>query len=335
MQLEPWQWSDSESVNRVWTDIDRTGFTWYKDPLALQKTRDPVAFCESMFGVRPVRYQKMIVEPSSGGNQKTLPKTMFAGSMHTDCAQLGMPAHVQVMVCDRQAASRGGTIILDMWPVLAKIQSENPALFQQLFTVPRLLASGHAPRVGLTWSLCRGNFVCAHPSRASDSPVGLAYQSYLDAAETTQFTCQPGDVYINNNHRCLHGREAFDDTNRRFIRYLYWFAKPLAAPAPYMDRAAQGTAQFADSIKDESFWVQQHFGVEAPEQAPSREQELALAVSNLLKPTDSNGWVGASQRQIRVQEAMLSAAWRVLGEADEPQESLMVKLKTIIAAHTP
>jgi hypothetical protein len=334
MSIERWDWSDSVGINRVWEDIEKDGFTWFNDPASLTKARDPIAFCESLFGVRPIRYQKMIVEPSLKGNQQTLPKTMFAGTLHNDCAQLGMPPHVQVMVCERQANEGGGSIILDLWPVMEKIKLENPDLFDRLFTVPRFLASGHAPRVGLTWSLCRGNLICVHPASTYDSPTGIEFQRYIDSADTVTFTSQTDDVYINNNHRSLHGREGFTDHNRRFIRYLYWFSQPLSAPNDYIQAAAAGTAKLARKLENESFWVKQHFGVEAPEQSQSHQEELARAIATLIKPTDSNMWLGVSHRQLRVQEAMLSAAWRVMNEPDIPQDALIQQLESIIKTHS-
>lgn len=328
--IAPWAWSDSEGANRAWAEMEQAGYSLFNDPAALEKVRDPIAFGESIFGVRPIRYQKMIVEPSLKGNQQTLPKTMFAGTLHNDCAQLGMPPHVQVMVCERQAKEGGGTILLDLWPVLEKIKIESPELFHQLFTVPRVLSSGHAPRVGTSWSLCRGNLLCIHPATAFDGPVGTAFQRYIDAAETIRFTCKPGDVYVNNNHRCLHGREGFTDHARRFIRFLYWFAQPLAAPRHFVEEAAKGTAALAKKLSRDSFWVQQHFGVEAPELSKSHQDELAQAVKQLVKPTDSNVWVGAGDRQLRVQEAMLSAAWRVLNEPDIPRDQLEGLLRATV-----
>lgn len=330
LAITPWAWSADEGANRVWAEMEQTGYSLFRDPAALEKINDPIAFGESIFGVRPIRYQRMIVEPSLKGNQQTLPKTMFAGTLHNDCAQLGMPPHVQVMVCERQAKEGGGTIILDLWAVLEKIKTEDPKLFHQLFTVPRVLSSGHAPRVGTTLSLCRGNLICIHPATAFDAPVGTDFQRYVDAAEKIRFTCTPGDVYVNNNHRCLHGREGFSDHTRRFVRYLYWFAKPLAAPSHFVEEAAKGTAALAKRLSGESFWVQQHFGVEAPEQSQSHQDELAKAVKQLVNPTDSNVWVGAGDRQLRVQEAMLSAAWRVLNESDIPRDQLEVLLRATV-----
>lgn len=328
--ITPWAWSDAEGANRVWAGMEQTGYSLYNDPAALEKICDPIAFGESIFGIRPIRFQKMIIEPSLKGNQQTLPKTMFAGTLHNDCAQLGMPPYVQVMVCERQAKEGGGTIILDLWPVLEKIKLEDPQLFKALFTLPRVLSSGHAPRVGTSWSLCRGNLICIHPATAFDAPIGRAFQRYIDAAETIRFICKPGDVYVNNNHRCLHGREGFTDHTRRFIRYLYWFAQPLAAPSHFVEEAAKGTAALAAKLSGESFWVKQHFGVEAPELSKSHQDELAQAVKQLVKPTGSNVWVGAGDRQLRVQEAMLSAAWRVLNEPDIPRDQLEGLLRATV-----
>jgi hypothetical protein len=144
------------------------------------------------------------------------------------------------------------------------------------------------------------------------------------------FTCQPNDVYVNNHHRCLHGREGFTDHTRRFIRYLYWFAQPLAVPSHFVEEAAKATAALAERLSSESFGVQQHCGVEAPELSKSHQDELAQAIKQLVTPTDSNVWVGAGDRPLRVQEAMLSAAWRVLNEPDIPRDQLEGLLRATV-----
>jgi hypothetical protein len=251
----PWAWDDMEGANRVWSELDQSGFSLFNDPAVLSKAQDPVGFCESLFGFRPIRYQQVVVEPSSRGHQSSLPKTMLPGALHTDCAQLGMPAHVQVMVCERPAREGGGTTLLDMWPVLERISRENPSLYSRLFTDPRVLSSGHSPRVGTSVHLCRGNLICIHPNTAMDGPIGTALQRFIDEAEPVRFTCRSHDVYINNNHRCLHGREGFDDPARRFIRYLYWFDQPFRAPTALIETAAQGTAALAARLSNESFWL--------------------------------------------------------------------------------
>jgi hypothetical protein len=62
--------------------------------------------------------------------------------------------------------------------------------------------------------------------------------------------------------------------------------------------------------------------VDAPEHSHRHQTDLSRALQALAQPTDSNLWVGAGDRQLRIQEAMLSAAWNALNQPDIPRETL-------------
>ena len=318
----PWAWASADSSERLWADIRRDGHTLFTDPHALSRSGDPVAFSQHLFGLRPVRYQRMLVEPSAGGNQRSMPKTMFAGALHNDCAQLGMPPQIQVMVCERQSAMGGDSLVLDLWPVLERIANDDPALLRALFQVSRALPSGHTIRYGLTWTLMRGNLVCQHPTRARSGHVGLAFQRFIDQARPARFKCQPGDVYVNNNHRCLHGRDAFNDPTRRFIRLLYWFAEPLAAPAHLLALARMGCAQLAESLAAQAEPVQRLFGVSAWRESAGQAKSAAQLLGDLLLPTNCDRWQGPGQRQLLRQEALLDMVWQMAAGEGDPEPTL-------------
>ena len=156
-------------------DLAQIGYSLFEDTESLSASDDAVAYAERLFGKRPIRYQRMLVEHSPLGNQQSMPKTMFAGALHNDCAQMGMPPQYQVMICEKQSAGGGDSLLLDLWPILESIQIEDPQLFHDLFFVPRAYPSGHATRFGLTWSLMRGNLVCQHtrPGFATAGSVKL------------------------------------------------------------------------------------------------------------------------------------------------------------------
>ena len=56
----PWAWASADSSERLWADIRRDGHTLFTDPHALSRSGDPVAFAQHLFGLRPVRYQRML-----------------------------------------------------------------------------------------------------------------------------------------------------------------------------------------------------------------------------------------------------------------------------------
>lgn len=318
------------SSDVIWEKIYSDGYAFLHDPYVCTMSHDPVALSEHLFGKRPIRFQKTIIQPDLSGNQISLPKTKHEGVLHNDCMQYGMPAHMQVMLCEKQASSGGETYILDLWPVIDKIKLENTSLFTKLFTVLRRMKPYYQSRFSLTVSMCRGNLICFHPGQATDDPVGIELQSYIDSSEVIKFRCAPGDVYINNNHRCLHGRESFVDENRRFVRILYWFLEPLPAPESFRKFASIGTTNLKEKMQCDSFWVEQHLGIEAPELSVDLELQLSNAVAALSNPTDCNLWGESNFRRVRVQEAVLSALWQVLNEPDFVNEEIINKTSSLL-----
>jgi hypothetical protein len=254
---------------------------------------------------------------------------MFAGALHNDCAQLGLPPHVQVMVCERQSVEGGGSHILDLWPVMDAIRERDPELFRELFTVPRAFPSGHTTRYGITWSMCRGNLVCLHPTRARSGRIGMAFQRYIDDVPPISFKCEPGEVYVNNNHRCLHGREAFTDSRRRFIRLLFWFDRPLAAPSSLVELAREGTQALSHRVASQPKLVRLLLGVDSADAGAPPGDSMMDAVRNLLLPTNCDTWQGPQQRHLLAQEALLSAMWQ-LSSPDASPDAIAQRLATLI-----
>ncbi len=328
---EIWTWTQNSGLDTIQAHLEDDGYSHFHGPVVLPLVDEPIALARTLFGKVPIRYQRMVVEPTLRGNPEALPKTMHAGDMHNDCVQAGMPAHVQVMVCERQAADGGQTLLIDLWPVMAQIAEAEPELYQRLFDYPRYMGGGNPPRIGPTWTYLRGNVYCVHPNAVPDSEIGRQFLSFVDRAPVIEFRCEAGDVYVNNNHRMLHGRRAFSDPQRRFQRFLFWFADPAPTPAPLLAAARQGTARLAAKLERHSFWERQYLGIEPPEASNEHLRELEATVLSLIDPGDSNEWLAGAHRKIRVQEAMLSAALRVIQEPDVPIRALPDRLATLVA----
>jgi hypothetical protein len=187
-------------------------------------------------------------------------------------------------------------------------------------------------RYGLTWSMCRGNLVCTHPTRARSDRVGLAFQRYIDATEPVSFKCVPGDVYVNNNHRCLHGRQAFHDPTRRFTRFLFWFVRPMPAPSHLIELASQGAQALARRLEGEPRWVLQLMGVDAAQPPAQVAERAARVVDTLMNPTNCDDWQGPGQSLLLLQEALLSALWPVLSAPLPGPAEMHARLEALIGA---
>jgi len=74
-------------------------------------------------------------------------------------------------------------------------------------------------------------------------PIGEALARELEREPVIELPVAIGEVLVVDNHRMLHGRAAFDDRERDFMRFLAWFARPLCPrtrttpPAPCRELA--------------------------------------------------------------------------------------------------
>lgn len=154
---------------------------------------------------------------------------------HVDDDEL-MAAHVQLLTCVKQAERGGETIYLDSWAMLERIRISDPALFHDLFTVPRVFRYRAVTAIRPTFSLRYGNLVCSQAPLPPGDSVGRRLQPWLDEAPRYEVRAEPGDVCVVNHQRMMHGRNAFEG-DRLFIRMLYWFAEPFEAPEPFVAEA--------------------------------------------------------------------------------------------------
>lgn len=123
--------------DKCWDDLVEKGYVFAHNPTALSHIDDPVGLAVRLFGKRPYRFQKTTIQFSNGGNRTSLPFTKHEGVLHNDCMQYGMPAQIQLMICERQAETGGDSFLTDVWPILESIRSNDQDLFQQLFTTVR------------------------------------------------------------------------------------------------------------------------------------------------------------------------------------------------------
>jgi hypothetical protein len=81
----------------------------------------------------------------------------------------------------------------------------------------------------------------------ANDAVAARLWPYLDRVPAIELLAVRGDVIVIHNHRMLHGRRAFDDPRREFVRLLVWRHAPYPAPATWQSRVrAAGVSSAAD-----------------------------------------------------------------------------------------
>lgn len=143
--------------------------------------------------------------------------------LHTD-SQLyrGRPAHWQVLGCVRAARRGGESLVCDMHAVLPTLPA---TLLDAVFATPRTFPFVFGDVRATTMSAVGDDLVFTHSPRLD--PIGETLLPYLTAQTVA---LRDGDIIIVDNHRCAHGRTAFEDPARELQRILVWLDDPPPAP---------------------------------------------------------------------------------------------------------
>ncbi len=248
MGLERWMWpeDDARGIARLREELDDRGVALFHMPDALDERLSGPAFLERILGRPPRSTLTTLIKPQPDEVKKTwlqkraYPMNAGPAAPHMDSPTGSpVPPQLQIMICRRAASEGGESFIVDIWGLLEDLKDKDPELLDQLFDVPRAVKiSGrdyHGPTIALrqdTLVLLDGSAIEPHAD-----PVGRRLYPWLDSAPKVMFRPERGDVYVNNNHRTLHGRAAFTDESREFLRFLAWPANPLGAPTRWVERA--------------------------------------------------------------------------------------------------
>lgn len=192
---------------------------------------EPWALVEALIGERPVMLERQTIRPIEGG--RSFASNRAATPLHTDSQDfLGTPPALQVMVCRQPAAAGGETILLDAWALMTDLEHEDPALFSGLLTRWRSLRFYFGDVQGPTLARKGNALVFTHSPVAPsvDDSIGRALQRVIETRAVTELTVGRGETLVVDNHRMLHGRRAFDDPRRLFVRFLAWLPSALSAP---------------------------------------------------------------------------------------------------------
>jgi gamma-butyrobetaine dioxygenase len=299
---ERWDWPDRDErgASRLWGDLDQRGSSFFRCPEAARDGVDPARLVERMLGTQPERITVVPIKPRPQAalgpvQRRSYPGSMVAARFHVDPDPEGiLPPHVQIMVCKRPADRGGETLILDVWPLLAAIERKDPHLYRRLFETPRRIRFSGNDAFGPTIAYRQHNLVCLHGAVPPTDGVGLAFRRWIEESSPFELRAEAGDVYVNNNHRTLHGRRVFDDPSREFLRILVWLRRPLAAPGPLLARARAAWRMLSARMANEAPWVRQAFGLDpAPAQRMPPAPEHLEDVLRRLRDLGNDALEGA------------------------------------------
>jgi hypothetical protein len=190
-------------------------------PSRTSETSEPWSVVEQLVGSRPTMVERQPIRPLASG--RSFASTSVFTPFHTDSQDYrGAPPRLQVMICRRAAASGGETRLVDGSALLARLRRENPHLCDQLLTVARLHRFYFGDVTRPTVVLDGDQLMWTHSPLPPVDTIGEALAIELAREPVITLAVKPGETLLVDNHRMLHGREAFDDPDRDFVRLLAW-----------------------------------------------------------------------------------------------------------------
>lgn len=246
---------------------------------AVRAASDPWGFATRLWGAPVHMAEAQPIRPVPHG--RSFASTDRETPLHTDSqSHLDAPPNLQIMVCEHSAREGGETVLVDGWALLDRIGRDDPALFADLFDVPRCIPFVFGDVLGPTVSLRGGALVITHsPMPLPADPIARRLQPRIDAAPRIVVKPAAGEVLVVDNHRMLHGRRAFTDPARSFLRVLAWVAPTVEGPAELVQRARRSAAELRRRLPGASEATLRTLGLaEAAEPASAR---LALVVEML------------------------------------------------------
>lgn len=188
---------------------------------------EPWSYVQRLVGVRPEMVECQPIRPIAGG--RSFASTSMFTPLHTDSQDyLGAPPALQIMICRRAATDGGATLLVDGARLLARLATERPALHHALLHEVRHQRFYFGDVVGPTVARKRGHLVWTHSPQPPTDAIGAALADELAREPVIVVPVADGETLVVDNHRMLHGRQAFGDTRRELVRLLAWLPRPLA-----------------------------------------------------------------------------------------------------------
>ena len=161
---------------------------------------------------------------------------------HTDNPYRDPPPGLQVLHCVRNTVEGGGSVLVDGFKAAERLKDEDPRGFELLSRHParfeyagsegvRLSSKRPMIELGADGELIAVRFNNRSAAAFVDAPYDDMpgyYAAYRRLAElfgdpslTLHFRLEPGDLFIVDNWRVLHAREAFSSGGERWLQGCY------------------------------------------------------------------------------------------------------------------
>jgi gamma-butyrobetaine dioxygenase len=240
---------DGGTIDSLRRSLTERGFARVKVPGLLAKAeRDAWAVARLFVREQVVMVESHPISPIPEG--RSFASNRAETPLHTDSqSHRGVPPYLQIMLCEQAAASGGETTLLDSWALLEQIAVADPELFESLLTHPRRIPFVFGDVIGPTVALRGEALVATHSPMPARDEVGRRLAPWIAAAPRIELAIEADEVLLVDNHRMLHGRNAFSGDRRRFVRLLVWADVPTSAPAWLLHPARAVREQLAHATE--------------------------------------------------------------------------------------
>ncbi|MGH8032263.1 MAG: TauD/TfdA family dioxygenase [Luteimonas sp.] len=226
--------------------------------LCEQLVAQPMAAMTQLLGAAPLKVNTVAVTPVPG--RRSIVESSLDGRLHVDAYPMLSPDLV-VMSCYQQSEGGGESVFVDAWETLSAIRKEAPELYAELFLTCRQFRFPAYNVFSPTFSLRQDFLMCHHATFPGEGDeIGARFQAWVDCTRKIAFKLEPGDLYIINNHRFLHGRTRFFG-ERRLQRLQAWTDRSLAAPEAFVEAARLAYGWRTETATQTPKWIKQRFGL--------------------------------------------------------------------------
>ncbi len=325
--MTPWSWTADEGPARLRAELASKGFAVLRlGDLAREASIAPWTFAERLFREVPRMVERQPIRPVAGG--RSFASTDVFTPLHTDSQlHLGAPPGAQVMVCESAASEGGESHLLDAWALCESLERGDPRLFEALLRAPRRIPFVFGDVFGPTLALRGETLTFTHsPMAPGADPVATSLAPWIERAPRVTLKVERGDTLVVDNHRMLHGRAAFRDASRSFVRVLAWLSAPLG-DHPRLRALAAAELARRRSQHPGALRVRSRFGVEPVAQGErARRLRVVLEMLRGVPPGVLAGREGVPEAELYAwRDAAIAAAAEAVADFDAARDEAALR----------